>query len=606
MRRLSLTTRAFLLSFVPVSLVLLASFLALIAGVQQKVKQNLRESMDASDRLLNRASVEYSRRTAPLVAALTESAGLKAAVGLLAETHRDPSAVDQVRATIEEQLRELHAMSAYELLAVSDPLGRTVAAIEFPESQQSVPLPILPLRSGLAEVRGILYQLETVPISINGETMGALTLGTKFGLNQYPLAGDAVLLDGGKLTLSTFPTQLNSEVQRQLVGHCANFESGCEVSIRGEAYVVSQLQRMQLGDRYRLLGLRSLDRPVHEFTAAFLCILLEVGAGGILLALLSTLFTSRSVSQPLRDLVGQLKRSERSSQMPARLTAGNGAYELNLLADAFNQVADAERRSRKELELAKDAAESANRLKTQFLTNVSHELRTPMNGVLGTTDLLLSTALDREQKEYASVVRQSATSLLVIIDDILDFSHIDADMVKLAFAPFDLRRTIEQVIVSLRRLADEKMIRIEMLYPSTAPEIFLGDCTRVRQVLMSLVGNAIKFTEHGQVRVRVESQVHTENSTVIKIAVEDTGIGIPQEMLETIFQKFTQADGSMTRRRGGTGLGLAIAKQLIKLMGGDIGVDSRLNSGSTFWFTVPLPLCQPPLKEQERLFVGAI
>jgi hypothetical protein len=285
MRRLSLTTRAFLLSFVPVSLVLLASFLALTAGVQQKVKQNLRESMDASDRLLNRASLEYSRRTAPLVAALTESAGLKAAVGLMAETHREPSAVGQVRATIEEQLRELHSMSAYDLLAVSDPLGRTVAAIEFPESQKPAPLPILPLRSGLAEVRGVLYQLETVPISINGEKMGALTLGTRFGLNQYPLAGDAVLLDGGKLTLSTFPSQLNSEVQRQLVQHCANVESGCEVSIRGEAYVISQLQRIQLGDRYRLLGLRSLDRPVHEFTAGFLRILLEVGAVGILLAL---------------------------------------------------------------------------------------------------------------------------------------------------------------------------------------------------------------------------------------------------------------------------------------------------------------------------------
>ncbi|MGI8961891.1 MAG: ATP-binding protein [Bryobacteraceae bacterium] len=457
-------------------------------------------------------------------------------------------------------------MSAFDLLAVSDPGGRTVAALEFPESREQAPLPVLPLRAGLAEVQGILYQLEAVPISIGGEKMGTLTLGTRFGLNRYPLAGDAVLLEGKSLVLSTFPSSLTNAVQEQLLRHCASVGSGCEVSIRGEVFVVSQLQSTQLGDRYRSLGFRSLDRPIHEFTAGFLRILFEVGMAGILLALLSTLVTSRSVSQPLRELVGQLKRSERSSQMPPHLTAGKGAYELNMLADAFNQVADAERRSRKELESAKDAAESANHLKTEFLTNVSHELCTPMNGVLGMTDLLLGTALDEEQQEYAGVVRQSARSLLVIIDDILDFSHMEADKVELTFAPFNLRRTIEAVLVSFRRPADEKTIQLKMLYSSTDPDTFLGDCSRIRQVLTGLVGNAIKFTESGHVRVRVVCEMQTENGAAIKVAVEDTGIGIPSEMLETVFQKFTQADGSITRRRGGTGLGLAIAKQLVKLM----------------------------------------
>src|SRR5437868_5100656 len=163
MHRLSLTTRAFLLSFVPVSLVLLASFLAVTAGVQEKIKQNLRESLQASDSLLNRASFEYSRRTAPLVAALTESAGLKAAAGLWVEARREPSTAAQVRATIEAQLRELHAMSGYDLVAISDASGRTMAALQFPEPREAAALPVFPFRSGLAKVRDLLYQLETVP-----------------------------------------------------------------------------------------------------------------------------------------------------------------------------------------------------------------------------------------------------------------------------------------------------------------------------------------------------------------------------------------------------------------------------------------------------------
>jgi signal transduction histidine kinase len=604
MRRLSLTTRAFLLSFVPVSLVLLASFLALTAGVQQRIKQNLRESLEASDTLLNRASLEYSRRTAPLLAALTESAGLKAAVGLWAEARREPSATAQARATIEAQLRELHAMSGYDLLAISDASGRTMAALQFPEPREPTALPIFPLHPGLAKVQDLLYQLEIVPINIDGEKMGTLTLGTRFALNHFLLAGDAVLLDRGKLLLSTFPSQWADALQRQLLKRCASPESACQVSLQGEAYVVSRLQRTQLGGEYRLLGFRSLDRPVHEFTAGFVRILFEVGAAGILLALLSTLLTSRSVSQPLRDLVGQLKRSERSSQMPLHLTAGYGAYELNLLADAFNQVADAERRSHHELEAAKEAAESANRLKTEFLTNISHELRTPMNGVLGMTDLLLGTPLDEEQKEYAGVVRQSARSLVGMIDDILDFSHLESDSVKLKCGPFNLRTITEEVIGNFRHQASEKAIPLEMIYPTAAPAMFFGDSIRIRQVLMVLAGNAVKFTERGHVQIRVECQNEAANGATVKLAVTDTGIGIPLQMLETVFQKFTQADGSLTRRRGGTGLGLAIAKQLVKLMGGEIGVESRPNVGSTFWFTLRLPVHHSHVEEVETALAG--